>query len=208
MTTTTRIVPMVGDRLFLDRTVEKSERARTIRFVASDETVDRYGDIIRANGWLLDNFKRNPVLLFGHNSREPAIGTAKAWVDGTQLLADATFAAEGKSAFADEVWNLVDADIMRAVSVGFLPTKPPNLIMSEPGDDGATHVTGFEFIEQELLELSVVSVPANPAALALARSLASEATIRRTFTDDARAFAHVAAAHRRRSIDIARRRAG
>ena len=38
-----------------------------MRFVASDESVDRYGDIIRASGWQLDNFRKNPVLLFAHD---------------------------------------------------------------------------------------------------------------------------------------------
>jgi hypothetical protein len=60
----------------------------------------------------------------------------------------------------------------------------------------------------------VVPVPANPAALALARSVASDTTIRRLFTEapdqerDARALAHVAAEQRRRSITLTRLRAG
>lgn len=200
-----RTVPKANHRLIREAPkVEKAEgKARSIRFVASDETVDRYGDIIRAEGWDLSNFKKNPVLLFGHNSREPAIGTVRAWVEDTQLLADATFAPEGVSAFADEIWNLVDADIMRAVSVGFLPTAEPNPIWKN--DDEETGIlTGFEFIAQELLELSVVSVPANPAALAVARSLASEQTIRRLFTVEPSASAQLAAAQRRRSLTLAR----
>lgn len=202
-----RQAPQVGAMQFRAAQIEKAAGTpRTIRFIASDETVDRYGDIIRASGWNLANFDVNPVLLFAHNSRAPSIGTAKAWVDGTQLLADATFHAEGISAFADEIWRITDAGGLRAVSVGFLPTEEPNLILSAPDQNGSQMVTGFEFIAQDLLEISVVPVPANPAALALARSLASETTIRRLFPDDTRAAAQVAAEHRRRSITLARLR--
>jgi len=200
-----RTVPTTDTRLErAARRVDKAEgKARTLRFVASDETVDRYGDIIRADGWQLDTYHHNPVLLFAHDSRAP-IGNAKVWVENKSLLADATFAPEGKSALADEIWNLVDADVVRAVSVGFLPTVAPNVMRGEPDKNGYAPIIGFEFIGQELLELSVVSVPANPAALALARSLASDATIRRLFIPDPSALAQVAAEQRRRSITLTR----
>jgi phage head maturation protease len=204
-----RPAPKIGERQFRAAEIEKAaDKPRTIRFVASDETVDRYGDIIRAGGWQLDNFKRNPVLLFGHNSREPPIGTADAWIEGKSLLADATFLPLGVSDFADEIWRIVDAGALRAVSVGFLPSEF-NGIYAEDDPDHEDWPIGIEFVAQELLELSVVPVPANPQALAVARSLAlSEATTRRLFTDDARAVAQVAAESRRRSITIARQRVG
>lgn len=203
-----RTAPQPGERLVraASKAVKATETPRTMRFVASDESVDRYGDIIRAKGWQLDNFKANPVLLFGHDSKSP-IGRVEASVIGNQLLAEATFAPAGKSQLADEVWNLVDADILRAVSVGFLPTAAPNPIWKD-GDKDSGILTGFEFIAQELLELSVVSVPANPQALALARSLASEATIRRSFLPEPGASAQLAAVQRRRSIGLARLRVG
>lgn len=181
---------------------------RTIRVVASDETTDRYGDIIRARGWQLSNFAKNGPLLFAHDSRSPPIGTARAWIDGTRLMSDATFLPEGVSDFADEIWRITDAGALKAVSVGFLPTVEPNVMRGPPDEDGYAWVTGFEFIGQDLLELSVVPVPANPSALALARSLASEATTRRLFVPDARALAHVEAQRRRSSIALARLRVG
>jgi len=204
-----RPTPKVGERQFRAAEVEKADSTtRSIRFVASDETVDRYGDIIRASGWQLGNFAKNGPLLFGHQSREPAIGTATAWVDGTRLMADATLWPEGVSEFADVLWRIYEAGGNRAVSVGFLPTVEPKLLRAEPDADGYAAITGFEFIGQELLELSIVPVPANPAALAVARSLADERTVRRLFTRDPSAFAQVAAEQRRRSITLARLRAG
>jgi phage head maturation protease len=111
------------------------------------------------------------------------------------------------SARADEIWRIVDADVLRAMSVGFLPTKAPNFIWKN-NDEETGIITGFEFVGQELLENSVVPVPANPAALAQARSLASAETIRALFVPDGGAFAPAAAAARARSITLARLRVG
>jgi phage head maturation protease len=203
-----RTAPPKGVPISRDATIEKAPAdapARTVRFVASDETVDRYGDIIRASGWDLANFRRNPVLLFGHNSRQPPIGTVTPFVDGTRLMADATFLPEGVYDFADAVWRIVDAGALRAVSVGFLPTVDPKYIWAADDPNHEQWPTGFEFVGQELLELSVVPVPANPEALAVARSLAlSEATQRRLLIFDERAVARVAAQQRRNQLTLAR----
>lgn len=201
-----RAKPKSGEKQFRAAEIEKDTKARTIRFVASDETVDRYGDIIRVAGWDLSNYRRNPVLLFGHNSREPPIGTSNAWIEGTRLLADATFLPLGVSDFADEIWRIIDAGALRAVSVGFLPTEDPNFMWAADDPNHDSWPVGFEYIAQELLELSVVPVPANPEALALARSLATERTTRRLFVDDTRAVAHVAAERARTTITLARNR--
>jgi phage head maturation protease len=143
-----------------------SDGRRLARFVASDETVDRYGDIIRASGWQLDNYRKNPVLLYGHMSRELPIGRVEPIaVEGTSLIAHAEFTPEGMSAFNDTVWAMVDQGFLNAVSVGFMPLADPTPIF-----DANKQLTGFEFIAQELLENSVVPVPANPNALQLAKS--------------------------------------
>lgn len=141
--------------------------SRRVRFVASDESVDRYGDIIRANGWQLDNFRKNPVLLFAHQSRAMPVGKVEPIaVEGSKLIAHAEFMPEGMNDFADDVWKAVDAGFLNASSVGFMPLAPPNPIFDADGQ-----WTGFEYVAQELLELSVVPVPANPNALQLARDL-------------------------------------
>jgi len=138
---------------------------REVTFIASDESTDRYGDIIRVDGWELSNFKNNPVLLFGHESRKPPVGRVAASVEGKALIARATFMPDGMYAFADTIWKMVREKFLRAVSVGFLPTKAPNDIK----DPKTNEWTGYEWVGQELLELSVVPIPANPAALQLAR---------------------------------------
>lgn len=135
-----------------------------LEFVLSDETVDRYGDIVEAAGWVLTNFKKNPIALFGHSSAFP-IGTwSNIRVEGKKLVAKLNLAKRGTSARIDELINLVEQGILRAVSVGFIPLK------SEPIDPERKYGPQ-KYTKQELLETSLVSVPANPAALALAKQL-------------------------------------
>src|SRR5207244_159787 len=38
----------------------------TLDFIASDETLDRYDEIISAAGWRLENYRRNPVFQNAH----------------------------------------------------------------------------------------------------------------------------------------------
>lgn len=136
----------------------------SLEFVLSDATVDRYGDIVEARGWDLRNFKRNPIALFGHSASFP-IGTwSNVRVEGGKLLARLNLAARGTSQRLDELIGLVEQGILRAVSVGFRPVE------WEPIDKDKPY-GGQRYTKQELLETSLVSVPANPAAIALARSL-------------------------------------
>ncbi len=139
----------------------------TYEFVASDETVDRYGDVIRASGWELANYRRNPIVLFGHDKSNPVGFAKKVWVEGKKLMARIKLADEGTSPFIDTLRKLVDQKIVRAVSVGFLPTVEPKYIRDEKND----RITGIEYVGQELLENSLVTVPANPAALSTAKSM-------------------------------------
>lgn len=140
-----------------------------LEFVLSDETPDRMDDVIMSDGWDLTNFKRNPIALFGHQSSFPIGKWKNVRVVDKELRGVLELAPEGTSDRIDEIRRLIDADILRAVSVGFKPkeSKP------RPGAD-----FGLFFTKSELVETSVVSVPANPNALAVAKSLKiSPATI-------------------------------
>lgn len=150
-----------------------------LEFVLSDETVDRYGDIIEASGWVLTHFRKNPIALFGHSSSFP-IGTwSNIRVDGKRLIAKLNLAARGTSDRIDELISLVEQGILRAVSVGFRPLE------FEPMDPDRPY-GGQRYTKSELLETSLVSVPANPAALQLAKSLnISDETISLAFGEHA-----------------------
>lgn len=174
-----RSAPAVGQTVHRFGAIDVPEgEGRSATFIASEEKVDRYGDIITAAGWDLSNFKNNPVLLWGHKSSEPPIGKVpNIYIDGTQLKADTEFMTADLNAFADSIWKMVKAKYIRAVSVGFKVLVPP-----EPIFDANKILTGFKYIGQELLELSVCSVPALPTALNIAKSLhVPEGDIKRMF---------------------------
>lgn len=184
---------------WLERAAPDAEGRRLVRFVASDETVDRYGDVIRASGWQLDNFRRNPILLFNHNTSNLPLGKVEPIaVEGNALVAHAEFSPPGRSGFTDSIWALIGDGVINAVSVGFLPLADPLPIY-----DAAKQVTGFEFVSQELLELSVVNVPANPNALAIAKRFGLSPDEMHCLFNDGTA-ARVAAAARLRTITLTR----
>ncbi len=123
--------------------------------IASQETVDRQGEIIAIDGWDLKNFKRNPVLLWSHNPYEPNIGAAKNIgfkdVNGKKSL---TFEPDfhGLTPLSATLKELYEQGYLRAFSVGFLPLE----------------AEGNKYTKQELLEISSVNVPAHPNALNVA----------------------------------------
>ena len=150
----------------------KPKDAGFASFIASNEDTDRMGDIVRADGWDLSNFRKNPIALFGHDHSQPIGRVHNARVENKQLLADIEFMPPEVSEFAAGIGRMVHAGFLKTVSVGFKP------IDMRPLKSG-----GYEFLKQELLELSVVAVPALPSAIAFAKSFATPDDIRRLFAE-------------------------
>ena len=126
--------------------------------VASTGEVDRHGDTVAPDGWRLDAYRANPVVLWAHDYRQPAIGRAPAvWRQDGSLLASIEFAPTD---FARTVAGLYQQGYQRGVSVGFRPIR-----FEERRDARSGAFLGIRFLEQELLEISAVPVPANGNAL-------------------------------------------
>lgn len=133
---------------------------RQVKVIASDSTPDRYGDILVAAGVRLDNFRRNPIVLAQHDADQPIAQCASIAINGDAVVALIEFPPAGTASLSDEYLALLKAGIVSAVSVGFLP------ISWEPIP------TGRRYNAWEMVELSVVSVPANPNALVTERAFA------------------------------------
>jgi len=136
------------------------------QFVMSDSGVDRMGDVIEATGWQLSNFKSHPIALFNHDPDQVIGKWADVRIAGGQLVGNLELAEAGTSPLVDTVRALHEQKILRAVSVGFRPLKKEPL-----GKDADEFWGPFKFLKSELLECSLVSVPANPRALSTAKSL-------------------------------------
>lgn len=138
--------------------------ARAVDFVISTAAVDRYGDTVAVEGWDLKNFRNNPVVLWMHDNTMLPVGKASnVRVEDGALKARVTFTPESLVKFNDVVLELVKTGYLNATSVGFIPTKY-NFV------DDPQRRFGIDFLEQELLEFSIVTVPANPEALIEGRS--------------------------------------
>lgn len=135
---------------------------RVIRFIGSTEGRDRDDEVIRLNGWDLKNFKKSPTILVNHQYHElPVAKAEKVWIDKEKkaLMFDIRFPEPEISSVGDSIYKLYKNGYMTATSVGF---KPDFEKMEFGQKSGEPRVT---YNGQELLELSLVSVPANPEAL-------------------------------------------
>jgi HK97 family phage prohead protease len=143
------------DKQFINAVLKKENDQLT--FVASDETLDRGGEVIPIESWDLKNYSKNPVLLVNHDYQvQNIVGKAtNIRIEDKKLLFDPVF--HGITQLAKEVEAMVKEGILDTVSVGFMPHGPEK--------DG-------ESIKNELFEISFVPVPANPSASRLSAVMA------------------------------------
>lgn len=138
---------------YLSALLEKVEGEKI--FVASTDAIDRQGESIDQNGWQLENYKKHPIILAYHDQENP-IGYAQVGfktINGKKTL---IYKPEfhGKTDTSRLYKELTAEGYPLASSVGFIPKEY----------DGST------ITKAELLEISIVSVPANQEALSLAYS--------------------------------------
>jgi len=137
--------------------------SRKIDFTISTGAVDRDRDTLKVEGWRLDNYRKNPVVLWAHLSRELPIGRAESvGISAGVLKARTEFVPAEDYPFADTVYRMLRGGFLRSVSVGFIPDFEKAVFVPTRG--------GFDFGGQELLEFSVVPVPSNPEALVDAKA--------------------------------------
>lgn len=141
-------------------------KGNEIMGIASTENPDRDGEIILQNGWDLEDFKKNPVILASHNYGQFPIGkvTDIAIKDG-KLLFTAIFSESTQ--LARDAYALIKEGILNAFSVGFIPREWQD---PEAGQNADSIIS-----KASLLEISVVSVPANAEAIVLAKGMKDNA---------------------------------
>jgi len=136
--------------------------ARTSTWIISTAARDRMGDTIAVDGWDLANFRKGGSILYGHN-REftdglPIGKPLAVWPEKNALHLTMQHTSHEENPLGAQVFALVRGGFLRSNSVGFRPTEWD---FSDPDD----MFSGIDFKKQELLEDSIVPVPANPEAL-------------------------------------------
>jgi HK97 family phage prohead protease len=137
---------------------------RTLTFTISTAKPDRSGDTIAVEGWVLEAYRRDPVVLWAHDATLlPVARAKKVWIENEKLKSEAEFTPLGMARFNDTVFDMYKQGFLSAVSVGFIPLKW--MFTEDPH-----RKYGIDFKSQELIEWSCCPVPANSEALIEGRS--------------------------------------
>lgn len=152
-----------------------------VEYVASDESLDSYREIVRADGWRFDHFQKNAPFVDSHNywSIDSLVGKVVGFmVTGKRLVETVQWAIDvPENRLAHLGWKMTEAGYLKAVSVGFRPEK-----MATKWDQDPTSFNNalsdlkvprevdvrVVYLQQQQLELSSVIIGANPNALAKA----------------------------------------
>lgn len=145
----------VTDRAYSILTVKAvDEERRIIRGVATTPTPDRMGDIVEPKGV---QFK-NPLPLLWQHQHDKPVGRVRfnePTDDGITFEAELPTVAEplGLKNRIEEAWASVKAGLVAGVSIGFRSLEHA---LMESG--------GVRFVKSEVMELSLVTIPANADA--------------------------------------------
>jgi HK97 family phage prohead protease len=146
---------------FKDFKIKKASKDKPVTFVASTSDPDRYGDVVDQKGWDLRAYERNPVILFNHNPSQMPIGRGKAYIKNGQLMIDVEFDKNDEQ--AQKIERKVRDGYINAVSVGFQASEAISRNRL-PTDHKYFGKSGQYFPKSELLEVSIVTIPANNMA--------------------------------------------
>lgn len=149
-----------------------------VEYVASDESIDSYGEVIRASGWRFNRFAKNAPFVDSHryDTVETLLGTVIDFrVDGRRLVETVKWAIDVPSNQRARIgWEMTRGGYLKAVSVGFYPMR----MASKWDSDRTAWLAALKelglheeqgvravYLEQEQIELSAVVIGANPNAL-------------------------------------------
>ena len=139
----------------------------THQMVIAARERSRNGDELNLRGISFEDYRKNPVVLWAHDSYRgiPIAKTLKIDHDDEgRIVADFQFNSEDE--FAARVENGWNGGFIRAASIRFMPTKVVEML------DEQGRVDRLRIEESDLLEWSLVPVPADPDSVrAAARAL-------------------------------------
>ncbi len=138
---------MIIEHKALSAVIEADEALGIITGIASAPAVDREGDSFAPDAF---DFELPVPMLFGHDQREVIGKWTDVEVTPTGLMVEGRLNLE--TARGREVYALLKSGDLRGLSVGFIPKA------------ASETRTGRRITSADLLEISIVAVPANPAA--------------------------------------------
>lgn len=126
--------------------------------IMSTDDLDSYGERVDQSGFILDRFRKNPILLAFHDSRTLPIGRCEnVRVEAGALQCRVVFASAKANPEAEKIFRLIQEKILNAVSIGMIVHDYEDVM------EGDQQVRILR--KCEIAELSIVCVPANAEAL-------------------------------------------
>ena len=160
-------------RVMVVTEARQTEDGSAHRMVIAANELSRNGDELNLRGISFKNYRKNPVVLWAHDSYQgiPIAKTVKIGHDDQgRIVADFEFNSDDE--FAARVENAWNGGFIRGASIRYMPTKVVEML------DEQGRVDRLRIEESELLEWSLVAVPADPDSVrAAARALGLPAEI-------------------------------
>ncbi len=138
---------------------QKNEKDR-LRITMSTSDLDRDNEKIDQSGWVLDNYKKNPVILWAHDRSIPAIGFMENIMLEKTLQGEMVFNDKEFDSFGWGIGQRLLKGSLNCGSVGFRVIEAEVVNHSANPDEKADLI----FRKQGLLEFSICNIPANPYA--------------------------------------------
>jgi len=140
---------------FETKAINKKSKSLKIAGYANTTTKDRANDIVTAEAWAkgVDNYRKNPVLLYQHKHDNPIGRVENIRVDRKGIFVEAAVSEAAEKNHG--VQTLIKDGALKSFSVGFRVKDG-----KYNRDDDSMLIT-----DVELLEISVVSVPCNQESL-------------------------------------------
>ena len=140
---------------FETKALKKGSKSLKIAGYANTTAKDRSGDVVTAEAWAkgVENFRRNPVMLYQHKHDTPIGRIDKIQVDKKGIFVEGSVSEAAEKLHG--VQTLIKDGALKSFSVGFRVKDGKY----NREDDSMT------ITDVELLEISVVSVPCNQDSL-------------------------------------------
>ncbi len=152
-----------------EKATSKDLKPGQILHTISTDDIDRDYEVIRPKGGDFKWFKKNPVVIWGHNyfdNKNVIGGNVKLMREEHAIRAITQFDLE--MAKAEEIYGQYQRRFLRAWSIGFIETRGRRVPVDEGGAENWPPKAGqiWWVIEKwSMFEYSAVPVPSNPAAL-------------------------------------------
>jgi HK97 family phage prohead protease len=131
--------------------------------LASTDAVDRIGDVVERRGIDYRAWQNlGGIILFNHDAACPVANAISANIEPAGFTVKIRFAPIGTSTIADETRRLVKSGTLCGVSIGFTARSWEWLDARDPS-------SGIRYREIEIIEVSLVSIPANRESMVIGK---------------------------------------